>query len=332
MSWAVTRSCGFLSDSIGYLKSFSPVTKVQNVFQGIAKRIYREVIELSPDNFRWAECLLVLSINNRYVTLAWTLLHTIYGGQKFINQIEGEEVLKTALKIALFTYATRQASASLLEVPGDSMPCVGGVNEAIRPSLDCLIAGKKVAECAALVDESYNSSIFVVTQQNGKVLLVTTNPSSTSACFFAWLNTTMHVVRVCLDDVNKIQSNITAIDPMMLGNIYDQLADGRSIVHVKMMPIWPWDVPCEFVHDRPADLDLGNDMSCVLLDFRPQIVQTFCFNPKNPSAVSFKKMVSNMLAQVPRGKPMVYVFKPREVKILLNDKATIKEEEDHKIC
>jgi hypothetical protein len=140
------------------------------------------------------------------------------------------------------------------------------------------------------------------------------------------------VVRVCLDDVNKERSIITTVDPMMLGNIYDQLADGRSMVHVKMMPIWPWDVPCEFVHERPADFDLGNEMSCVLLDVRPLIAQTICFNPKNPTAISFKLIVSSMLSQVPMGKPNVYVFNPREVKMLLNDTATVKEVEEHIIC
>jgi hypothetical protein len=323
MSWAVTLSRGFLKDSMEYLKSCSPVSKVQDVFYGIAKRIYQEVIELSPHNFRWAECLLVMCINNRDLTVAWQVLHTMYEGKKIIHQMKGVGVMETALKIAVFTYGVRQVSAALLEVHGDTRPCVGGVKEAIRPPLDCLIAGKKVAECAALADESYNSSIFVLTQQNGKVLLISTNPGSTSACFFHFINTPVQeVVRVCFDDVKSQEASVMLMDPIVLGNIYNQLGDGRSMVHIKMKPIWPCDVPCEVVHVRPADLDLGNEITCIRFFNFPKD-QSFCFNPANPSAASFQNILGDPLQQGPKtDQPSLYIFQGKVIKSPLNDAAT----------
>src|SRR5258708_10477516 len=108
MSLAV-QSRGWMSYVSGCLQLLFP-SKVQDVF----KRIVHEVIEMRPDTFHLAECILVLSIDNQYVTLGWTVLHTIYSGQKFIQQIEGSGVLQTALKIALLTYVTQQVSATLL--------------------------------------------------------------------------------------------------------------------------------------------------------------------------------------------------------------------------
>jgi hypothetical protein len=319
----------YVSESIGYLQSFIP-SKVQNVF----KCIVREVIETRPETFHLAECVLVSAIGNKYVTLGWTVLHTVYGGQKFIHQIEGSGVVKTALKIVLFTYVTRQVSAILLQVPSVSRQCVGGVNEVIRPSLNCLMAGNRVADCTALIDESYTGHILVATRQYGQVLLVTTRPSSTSACLFAMVNTTASAVEVCFTDMMQHQSaNATKIGPMVLGNMFNQVAEGRSMVYVEIRPRWPWDVPCAFVHERAADLDLGKKMICALIDNRPKTLLTICFNPDNPSAARFKRLSRSFIADLPKKEGLaVYSFRPENAIDLMDYNATVEEADNHTIC
>lgn len=320
----------YVSESIGYLQSFIP-SKVQNIF----KCIVREVIETRPEIFHLAECVLVSAIGNKYVTLGWTVLHTVYGGQKFIHQIEGSGLVKTALKIVLFTYVTRQVSATLLQVPSVSRPCMGGINEVIRPSLNCLMAGNRVADCAALVDESYSSHILVATRQYGQVLLVSTNPSSTSACFFAMVNTTASVAEVCFNDMNQHKNaHAMKLDPIMLGNMFNRLADNRSMVYVEIKSRWPWDFPCAFVHERPADLDLGKKMICAFIDNRPQNrTRTFCFDPDNPSTVRLMRLDCKYISQFSKSEGlMVYPFRPESSTDLMDYNATVEEADDHTIC
>ena len=320
----------YVSDSIGYVQSFIP-SKVQNVF----KRIVREVIELRPETFHLAECIVVSAIGNKYVTLGWTVLHTLSGGQKIIHQIEGSGVVKTALQIVLLTYVTRQVSATFLQVPSISRPCVGGVNEVIRPSLNCLMAGNRVADCAAQIDESYISHIIVVTRQYGQVLIVSTNPSSTSARFFAMVNTTTSVAEVCFNGMKQdLTVNATKLDPIMLGNMFNQLADGRSMVYVEIKPRWPWDFPCAFIHERAADLDLGNEMTCAFIDHRSENrTRTFCFNPDNPSTVRLMRLDCDAIARFPRREGLiVYPFRPGNTIRLMDYNGTVEEADDHTIC
>lgn len=288
----------------GFFRPFIP-SAVQEKFQKtamviqsglfrIAKQDGQKVITLSPEALTLVEFAVVLSLDNRLVTLAWMVAHTVSYSNKLLktaHSIEANGIWKTGIKIALFALIIHQVSAMVLEVNTHVKQCIG-LNQVLQPPLDCFKAGRKTAECMALVDDRYPNEIYAITRHSyGPSTLVITDPKSTSACFFTGINTTDYVTRACFPDLNNLMAGKFDLMPQVkLGEFYNQLENDTSMVHVVMQPLWPWEGdPCSFIHKRPADFDLGKTPACILLDpLGKRKFMQLCFDPSNPTAVTMR--------------------------------------------
>lgn len=281
---------------------------------GIANQVEQKMITLSPEILTLVELAVVLSLDNRLLTLAWLVARTVSNCIKLLktaHSIEANGIWKTGIKIALFALMIHQVSAMALEVNTHVKQCIG-LNQAIQPPLDCFKAGRKTAECTALVDDRYPNEIYAITRHSyGPSTLVVTDPKSTFACFFTGINKTDYMTRTCFPDLNNLTlGRVDLMPPVKLGEFYNQLKNDSSMIHVVMKPLWPWEGdPCAFIHKRPADFDLGRTPACILMDpLNEGKFLQLCFNPTDPIAVTMRMPQRVIYDSKYEGQPNAFVI------------------------
>lgn len=209
------------------------------------------------------------------------------------------------MKIALWALMMHQASATVLE------PCFGVMNTTLTPALNCFLSGNTTKECAALIDNRYLNAIFSLTRHGNDFFAVSTDPTSTEACVFARINTPFQVIRTCFPNVHQIlDHNITMLPPIRLANIFKKLQDGRSMVYMGMIPTWPWEIPCAFIHEMAAPAISKNQVGIVIDSPNDKVTQIY-FDIMNPTAAKIIKDGTNPLGYIPKKlHTMVHVFDP----------------------
>ncbi len=238
---------------------------------------------------------------------------------KFTQTLRCETILEKGLKLALYGSAIygvcSVSAAAALEwnsVADAKMhyngkgPCENQLRHDIGASAKCLSNGKGFDECRALIPEGASKDLYVFTHHpSGAVSIV---QFGQKVCFLTALTPNSAATKTCFFDItNPGTRTVEALPDMQLSHAHRGLPTGHSVRHIALHKDQHG---CGVFHEDTANEAIGDQPTCILTALTPggDVTQT-CYDPKNPTAMTLKKIEGIDLNFQDDGKPVSIVIK-----------------------